>query len=189
MSDRERAAEHAIKIAWELERPVIAQSLPPATVQSRFQLKGMLLFGCYILAAAFVVPVAGALGGIWWLLGALVLAVAGGWQISHQIRAWVTENSDFVDAEIRVAVDSSGILVSAPSGEHLIAFDAVEASLSLLRSDESVSFRGMKIETPIGLLALDDDGFDRGRDAAATIVQEMAWAREARQRAKQERML
>ena len=115
-------------------------------------------------------------------------AAGFGWQVRIWLEAWVETNADYVDPGIGVDVHHDGIRVSWGGEEHAIAFDAVEASLTIQWSDGSAYFKGMKLESPIGLIELDDETFDRGCSAAAAIVQGMHWAREERDRLRRERL-
>ena len=190
MSDIEDAAEQAMRIAWNVERPVTVQSLSAERVQGGYQAKATLLFAAYVLIAAAIVLVPIAVGaGLLWTLGLLALAVAGFWLVRWTLRSWVAEGSEYVDPQIVVTVSSDGVAISWPHGDYLIAIEALEATPTFTRMEEGVIFRGLDIKTPIGLLALDNDGFDCGREAAAAVIQEMAWAREGRAQTGPPRMI
>ena len=184
----EDAAEQAIQIAWNVERPITVQSLTNERVESGNRAKATLIQVFYWLAAATIVLVPVAMGSLKWTLILLVIMAALGWLIRWTVRRWQAETV-YVDPEILVTVSSDGVAIASPLGDFHIPLDEVDATLTFTRMEEGVVFRGMDIKTPIGLLAIDNDGFDCGREAAAAIVQEMGWAREGRARTGPPRMI
>jgi len=183
----EQSASHALSIATGLALPVTAQSVPLSAIRSRYEIRGILLFFCYVIGAVLVVFAAGSgndPNAFRRSMAWLALAAIGGAVAFYLIKGWIKRHTAYVDPRVSVEVGPDGVAICSPAGEHRIAFDAVEASLTSYTHKDSVHFLGLKLETALGMQALEDGYYTGGRNAAAAIVQGMARAREVRERKK-----
>lgn len=101
----------------------------------------------------------------WVLLGGLVTLGCFFFAQSVQRR-----RSAYVDPQIVVEVGADGVIVRNPAGAHQLPDHKLRYEFVHYSHEGSVTFLGIKLDTPLGLLEIQDHWYKGARGVAAAIV-------------------
>lgn len=166
-SDRDQA----IRLAAETRLPASTRSI---TKEAATASDGGRAFLMYMLTALLPLIIlvmvlnsnAGAESKVMWvLIGGLVTLGLFFFAQSVQRR-----RSAYVDPQIVVEVSDGGVTVRSPAGTHELPDHTLRYEFVHYSHDSSVTFLGIKLDTPLGLLELHDQWYPGARAVAAAIV-------------------
>ncbi len=173
---RNDAAARAIALGRRQQLPIGARSLTATEIGRRSQKLVLILSVLPLLLVVILVLVAVAQGARGWRTLAIGLAVAlCAAVVLHRIsRARRRRHKDYVDPRIVVAVSDRGVRLQGPDGAHDMAFADARFDLALdwhhrsFRSS-TADFIGIKLNSPLGRLSIEDGRYQGGRSVAAAI--------------------
>lgn len=102
---------------------------------------------------------------IWMVVGAALTII-----ISYVARGIQQRRGAYVDPGIVVEVSEDGVSVRSPAGVHALADHELRYDFVHYSHDGSVTFLGIKLDTPLGVLELQDQWYRGARQVAAAIV-------------------
>ena len=154
--------------------PSAARSRPTGEMRSKgCVLNVLILFLGLVVAAVLAAVLAGLGGGMRGTIGLVLVVLVGLFAIDSIRRGLKAGFSSYVDPELTIEAGSTGVTFKAPGGSRILAYDQVQAEIAALSVRHSVRFVGLKLQSPLGLIKLDDAHFVNGRAAAAAIVARM----------------
>jgi hypothetical protein len=95
------------------------------------------------------------------------IVTAGLYYLSRSVQQ---RRSAYVDPEIVVEVGKDGVTIRNPAGTHKLPDHGLRYEFVHYSHDSSVTFLGIKLETPLGVLELHDQYYPGARQVAAAIV-------------------
>ncbi len=187
----ELAAADAIGLARNVTLPVVAASRSRDAILSRYQTRLALLAVLVTVGVLFMVAVALQQRSetrndmlVFILFFALIVGGTCFVLAQRMLRA----PRAYRDPGLAIEVGADGIAISAPAGRQDLGWDEVEAEITLVRFRGTVHFEGLELDSRFGTQKLNDIWYSDGRTAAAAIVRGVEQARQARERAKVERI-
>lgn len=99
------------------------------------------------------------------LLGGLL--TAGMFFLAQSVQR---RRSTYVDPQIVVEVGADGVTVRDPAGAHALPDHKLRYEFVHYSHEGSVTFLGIKLDTPLGLLEIQDQWYKGARGVAAAIV-------------------
>ena len=187
----ELAAADAIGLARDVTLPVVAASRSREAILSRYQTRLTLLAVLVTGGILFMVAVAlqqRAETRNDMLVFTLFFALIVGGACFVLAQRMLREPRAYRDPGLAIEVGADGVTISAPAGRQRLEWGEVEAEITLVRFRGSVHFEGLELESRFGTQKLNDIWYSEGRTAAAAIVRGVELARQARERAKVERI-
>ena len=171
-SDRhvEESVEQAQRLAARMTLPVTARSLTRSEVADRqrniFGL-GALVVMVFLLFALFLVMNEG--GGV--LAFALVLILIAPLGLFVAGKARMARFAGYRDPRIRIEADGDGVAFTNEAGTQRVDWLDIEARVRfVVGKNDSVTFTGLGLDSPLGAIGLEDDWYRNGRSLAAAII-------------------
>lgn len=168
---RQRCREQAIGHAGGLTLPLSARSLTKAEAVAK---DGGPAFILYLLTAMTFLVGAGLIVGSGEALGRKLVWTGALGMVTFAMyflaRARGDRRRAYVDPGIMVEVTDEGVTVRDGGAAHALPDHQPRYEFTYYSHRDSISFLGIKLQSPIGLIDLQDKCYVGARDAAAAIV-------------------
>ena len=163
--------DQAIGIAAGVTLPASTRSLTRAEAMGMDGGRAMLLYLLALLVPVVVIGLAIESNVdlkskiIWMVVGAALTVI-----IYYVAKGVQQRRGAYVDPEIVVEVSEDGVSVRNPTGTHVLPDHELRYEFIHYSHDSSVTFMGIKLETPLGVLELQDQWYRDARKVAAAIA-------------------
>ena len=163
--------DQAIGIAAGVTLPARTRSLTRAEAMGMDGGRAMILYLMALIVSVVVIGLVIQSNAdlrskiVWLVVGAAVTVI-----IYYVAKGMQQRRGAYVDPEIVVEVSEDGVSVRNPAGTHTLPDHELRYEFIHYGSDGSATFIGIKLDTPLGVLELQDQWYRDARKVAAAIA-------------------